>query len=58
MHAGIHPLRRHAEGYPIQFALKILKTSNGLTMMVRMTLELLTSNGAVMHDVSRVQRAF
>lgn len=29
-HAGIHPLRRHVEGYPVALALNVLRNSNGL----------------------------
>ena len=29
-HAGIHPLRRHADGYPIQLLHDVLRNSNGL----------------------------
>lgn len=32
-HAGIHPLRRHAEGYPAALAHGVLCNSNGLAML-------------------------
>ena len=32
-HAGIHPLRRHAEGYPIGLLNAVLCNANGVGMM-------------------------
>jgi len=29
-HAGIHPLRRHAEGYPVELLINVLRNANGL----------------------------
>lgn len=33
VHSGIHPLRRHAEGYPAVLVQDVLRNSNGLNMM-------------------------
>lgn len=33
MHAGIHPLRRHAEGYPTALIHNVLRNANGLGVM-------------------------
>lgn len=33
VHSGIHPLRRHAEGYPATLVEDVLRSSNGLNMM-------------------------
>lgn len=35
-HAGIHPLVRHAEGYPEPLALNVLRNSNGLGLLAGM----------------------
>jgi hypothetical protein len=35
-HAGIHPIRRHAEGYPLQQITSIARNSNGLAVMSAM----------------------
>ena len=35
-HAGIHPLRRHAEGYPAALAHSVLRNSNGLALFCGM----------------------
>lgn len=32
-HAGIHPLRRHADGYPVQLLHDLLRNSNGLAVV-------------------------
>lgn len=32
-HAGIHPLRRHAEGYPVELLMNILRSANGLAVV-------------------------
>lgn len=33
VHSGIHPLRRHAEGYPAVLVQDVLRNSNGLNIM-------------------------
>lgn len=35
-HAGIHPIRRHAEGYPLQLMASIVKNANGLAIISAM----------------------
>lgn len=32
-HAGIHPLRRHADGYPVELVFGVLRNSNGLGVL-------------------------
>lgn len=48
-HAGIHPLRRHAEGYPIQLFEGIAKNANGLGVVAAM-------QSAVLSGVQPLQR--
>lgn len=36
VHAGIHPIRRHAEGYPIQLIEGIARNANGLAILSAM----------------------
>lgn len=36
VHAGIHPIKRHAEGYPMQLLASIAKNSNGLAIVSAM----------------------
>lgn len=33
VHSGIHPLRRHAEGYPTELIENVIRNSNGLNVM-------------------------
>lgn len=35
-HAGIHPLRRHEDGYPIALLADVLRNSNGLGVVTCM----------------------
>ena len=55
VHGGIHPLRRQAEGFPVHFALQILRNSNGLTTMTGMTLAILTGDEAIANPMSKIQ---
>ena len=48
-HAGIHPLRRHAEGYPVALAHGVLCNANGLAVMSGM-------QAAVLSGVQPLQR--
>jgi len=57
VHAGIHVLRRQADGYPTQLILDVLRSSNGLSTMAGMTLALLTDE-ATARSVGRIQPAF
>lgn len=36
VHAGIHPIRRHSEGYPIKLIYDVLRNTNGLAVMSAM----------------------
>ena len=35
-HAGLHPLRRHADGYPSELAIGVLRNANGLASLTAM----------------------
>jgi hypothetical protein len=48
-HAGIHPLKRHAEGYPIQLLESVAKNANGLAVVAAM-------QSAVLSGVQPLQR--
>jgi hypothetical protein len=43
-HAGVHPLRRHAEGYPVELAHGVLCNANGLAILSGM--QAVTLSGA------------
>ncbi|HHQ4624990.1 DUF6988 family protein [Aeromonas veronii] len=36
VHAGIHPIRRHSEGYPVKLIHDVLKNANGLAILACM----------------------
>jgi len=42
VHAGIHPIRRHAEGYPVELLVNVMKNVNGLTVVTAMQAAILT----------------
>lgn len=48
-HAGIHPLKRHAEGYPTQLLEGVAKNANGLAVVAAM-------QSAVLSGVQPLQR--
>jgi hypothetical protein len=58
VHGGIHPLSRHAEGYPVSLILDVLRSSNGLSTMAGMSLALLTGDENIVGSMSRVQPEF
>ncbi len=41
-HAGIHPIRRHAEGYPIVLIEGVVKNANGLAAVATMQSSILS----------------
>lgn len=58
VHGGMHPLRRSADGFPVDLALQVLRNSNGLTTMTGMTMAVLTGDEAVAKPISKIQPAF
>ncbi|NUZ07891.1 hypothetical protein HQN59_19175 [Schlegelella sp. ID0723] len=58
VHGGIHPLRRSADGFPVDLALQVLRNANGLTTMTGMALAILTGDEAVSKPMSKIQPEF
>nr|WP_226449488.1 hypothetical protein [Acidovorax radicis] len=58
VHDGIHPLRRSADGFPVDLALQVLPNPNGLSTMTGMTMAVLIGDEAVTKPVSKFQPAF
>jgi hypothetical protein len=58
VHGGIHSLRRHADGFPVNLAIDVLRNSNALVTMTAMTLAVLTGDEAITKPVQRVQCDF
>lgn len=51
VHAGIHPIRRHAEGYPTQLLESIAKNSNGLAIVSAMQVAVLTGAQPLQREI-------
>lgn len=58
VHSGIHPLRRHAEGYPMPLVLQILQSSNGLLTMTGMVAAILTGDQRCIDPMRQIQVKF
>jgi len=56
VHAGVHALQRHGTGYPEQLIKDIVKSSNGLLTMTAMMAAILTGNGVIAKDITKIQR--
>ena len=50
-HAGIHPIRRHAEGYPVQLIESIARNSNGLAILSAMQAVVLAGAQPLQKDI-------
>ena len=50
-HAGIHPLRRHQEGYPPPLLLDVLRNANGLAVMSCMQAVVLSGQQPLQRDL-------
>jgi hypothetical protein len=58
VHSGIHPLRRHAEGYPAQLIHGVILSSNGLSMMTLMAGKILTGDAGAGAAVQAMQEKY
>lgn len=50
-HAGIHPLRRHAEGHPVQLLHDLLRNSNGLAVLSCMQASILSGQQPLQREI-------
>lgn len=53
-HAGIHPIRRHAEGYPIPLIEAVVKNSNGLAVLGAMQAAVLTGVQSLQREILKL----
>jgi hypothetical protein len=51
VHAGIHPIRRHAEGYHIELIESILRNANGLAILSTMQIAVLSGLQPLQRDI-------
>lgn len=58
VHNGIHSLRRHSDGFPLDIALQVVQSSNALATMAFMTMALLTGDRAIAARVTDIPPAF
>jgi len=58
IHSGIHPLRRHAEGYPATLVEDVLRNSNGLNIMTLQMGIILSGDSRFYGVVGAVQEEF
>lgn len=53
VHAGLHPIARTKEGYPVQLAMAVIKMSNGIVHMAGRLLARLTGDETLVHRIER-----
>jgi hypothetical protein len=53
-HAGIHPIRRHEDGYPIDLLKSVLRNANGLAIVAGMQAAVLSGRQSLVKDVLSV----
>lgn len=58
VHAGLHPLRRHVEGYPEPLLVQIVANCNGVFVMTGAFLAILAGSQPSMRAISGLQRTF
>lgn len=57
-HAGIHPLRRHQDGYPMQLIVDALMNVNGMFVLAAMQASILTGVSNLQHKVLEVAACY
>lgn len=50
-HAGIHPLRRHGDGYPVQLIHDVLRNANGLAVISCMQAAVLSGQQSLQRNI-------
>lgn len=58
VHGGIHALRRHKDGFPVQLVHQLVECSNGLVTISAMILAILTGDRVLMARMNRVHLGF
>lgn len=58
VHGGIHAMKRHGEGYPLQLLEQIMVNSNGLVMLSAVHLATMTGNMHVVNDITRIRDTY
>lgn len=58
VHGGIHVLNRHSKGYPKPLLHQVLRSSNGVSLMVGMLLVILSGDPRQLGKLPAIQREF
>jgi hypothetical protein len=58
VHSGIHAMKRHGEGYPVQLLRQIVTNSNGLVMLSAVHLASMSGNAHVLSDITRIRDSY
>lgn len=58
VHVGLHPLKRQAEGYPLEIIEQVLRQSNGLSLLATMLLTILSGDRRQQGKVAALQCEF
>lgn len=58
VHGGVHALRRHQDGYPVQMVRQLIECSNGLVTISAMMLAILTGDTLLMRRMNHVHVGF
>lgn len=58
VHTGIHPIRRHSEGYPVKLIYDVLRNANGLAVMSAMQAVVLSGEQPMQKDVLKLAFEF
>lgn len=58
VHGGIHALRRHEDGYPVQMVRQLIECSNGLVTIGAMMLAILTGDRVLAARMNKVHVGF
>lgn len=58
IHGGVHAIRRHGKGYPIELLVQTVRSSNGLQVMMGMMLVILSGDTRQQGRISKIQREF
>ncbi|WP_018906149.1 hypothetical protein ABL841_09270 [Variovorax paradoxus] len=58
VHVGVHALRRHQDGFPVQLVWQLIECSNGLVTIAAMMLAILTGDRVLAARMNRVHVGF
>jgi hypothetical protein len=57
-HAGIHPLKRHEQGYPLVLLEQIQKNANAIAIVAAMQAAVLTGSQPLVQEIGKFQRTY